>query len=116
MSENNNKLSASARYVIELCKRIISDVQSGECSEEEISSIITRTEPRHNGYINPRDYLNADNAAKYVGVGRAEFFSLIKRFKVKATKINNLPIGYDIKQLDKIRHATNKEVRKATRK
>lgn len=100
---DENKLSVSARYVIELCKKIISDVKDGECSEEEINNIILKTEPRHNGYINPKDYMNADKSCDYLGVHRPQFFSLLKKYKVKVNKINNQPIGYYIKDLERIK-------------
>lgn len=105
MSEQHiPRLSTTARYVIDLCKRIIRDVESGECSEDEMNDMLLKTEPRHNGYINPKDYVNADKACKLIGVNRNEFFALLRKYHVKVNKINNQPIGYYVKDVEKIRY------------
>lgn len=100
---DENKISLAGRYVIRLCEAIIEDVRNGKCSEDDIENIIAETEPRHIGYIDPKDYLNADKAARYLGVSRNDLFILLKRFKVKCTKINNVPIGYNVNELNKIK-------------
>lgn len=102
-NDEDRNLSIMGRYLINLCNSIIRDVREGKCSEEEMSKIITKSEPRHNGYIDPYDYMNADKASKYVGVSRGDFFFYAKKHKVSPTKINNQPIGYYIKDLDRIK-------------
>lgn len=88
---------------MELCKRIIEDVKDGRCSEEEMNNIITKTEPRRNGYIDPKEYVNAEKASKYLGVHRNEFFRLLRKHHVTVNKINNQPIGYWTKDLERIK-------------
>lgn len=101
--DEDSNLPTNVRYVIQLCKQIIKDAQSGKCTEEQINNIIAQTEPRCHGFINPRDYLSAEKAMKKLNTHRNQFFTLIKKYNIQVHKINNQPIGYHIDDINKLK-------------
>lgn len=96
-------LTETKQYVWKLCKQILKDLKSGECTDEQVSSLVSTIDANRNGYINPDDYLSAENAMKYVGAHRNQFFALIKKHGIQCKKINGHSIGYNKHDLDKIK-------------
>jgi hypothetical protein len=109
MEDNKDKfdyksLSITKQYIWKLCKQILKDLKSGECTEEQANNIMSNINAEKSGYINPDDYLSSENAMKYLGVHRNQFFSLVKEYDIQCKKINGHPIGYYKKDLQRIRN------------
>ena len=89
-------LSLKKQYVWKLCKQILRDLKSGECTEEQIDDLISKTEPRSRGYFREEDFVTADEAMKILRLGqnRNRFFDLLKAYKIQAQTFNGMKIGY----------------------
>lgn len=110
MEENKEKfdyhtLSLKKQYVWKLCKQILRDLKNGECTEEEIDDLISKTEPRSRGYFREEDFVTADEAMKILCLGknRNRFFDLIKAYKVEAKTFNGVKIGYRKEEICKLK-------------
>lgn len=83
---------------ISFLKELISD-----CSYKGKDELIKKIDDyvASNSIINPNDLCNADKAMEmlHLGHNRAKFFYLLKKYGVKTNKINNMPIGYKIKEI-----------------
>ncbi len=110
MEGNNEKfdyktLSIKQQYAWKVCRQIMKDLKLGNCTDEQINSIIVHNQAESMGYINPEDYYPAEKAMKFLRVHRNQFFELIKIHKIQCKKINGHPIGYyrgDLERLNKI--------------
>lgn len=107
MDENNEQkfdyktLSLKKQYVWKLCKQVLRDLKNGECTEEQIDDLISKTEPRSRGYFREEDFVTADEAMKILCLGknRNRFFTLIKVYKIEAKTFNGVKIGYRINDI-----------------
>lgn len=107
MEENNEQkfdyktLSLKKQYVWKLCKQVLRDLKNGECTEEQIDDLISKTEPRNRGYFREEDFVTADEAMKILCLGknRNRFFTLIKVYKIEAKTFNGVKIGYRINDI-----------------
>ena len=106
MEENKDKfdyrtLSLKKQYVWKLCKQVLRDLKNGECTEEQIDDLISKTEPRNRGYFREEDFVTADEAMKILCLGknRNRFFTLIKVYKIEAKTFNGVKIGYRINDI-----------------
>lgn len=106
MEENKDKfdyktLSLKKQYVWKLCKQVLRDLKNGECTEEQIDDLISKTEPRSRGYFREEDFVTADEAMKILCLGknRNRFFTLIKVYKIEAKTFNGVKIGYRINDI-----------------
>ena len=107
MEENNEQkfdyrtLSLKKQYVWKLCKQVLRDLKNGECTEEQIDDLISKTEPRSRGYFREEDFVTADEAMKILCLGknRNRFFTLIKVYKIEAKTFNGVKIGYRINDI-----------------
>ena len=83
---------------ISFLKELISD-----CAYKGKGELIKKIDDyvASNSIINPNDFCNADKAMEmlHLGRNRAKFFYLLKKYGVKTNKINNMPIGYKIKEI-----------------
>lgn len=97
-------LSLKKQYVWKLCKQILRDLKSGECTEEEIDDLIAKTEPRSRGYFREEDFVTADEAMKilHLGQNRNRFFDLLKVYKIQAQTFNGVKIGYRREDIHKL--------------
>ena len=109
MEENKEKfdyhtLSLKKQYVWKLCKQILRDLKSGECTEEQIDDLISKTEPRSRGYFREEDFVTADKAMKilHLGQNRNKFFDLLKVYKIQAQTFNGVKIGYKKEEICKL--------------
>lgn len=98
-------LSLKKQYVWKLCKQILRDLKSGECTEEQIDDLIANTEPRSRGYFREEDFVTADEAMKILRLGqnRNRFFDLIKAYKIQAQTFNGVKIGYRREEIHKLK-------------
>lgn len=98
-------LSLKKQYVWKLCKQILRDLKSGECTEEEIDDLIAKTEPRSRGYFREEDFVTADEAMKilHLGQNRNRFFDLLKVYKIQAQTFNGVKIGYKKEEIYKLK-------------
>lgn len=110
MEENKDKfdyktLSLKKQYVWKLCKQVLRDLKNGECTEEQIDDLISKTEPRSRGYFREEDFVTADEAMKILCLGknRNRFFDLIKVYKIQSQTFKGLKIGYRVNDIYKIK-------------
>lgn len=108
MEENKfdyKTLSLKKQYVWKLCKQILRDLKNGECTEEEIDDLISKTEPRSRGYFREEDFVTADEAMKILCLGqnRNRFFDLLKVYKIQAQTFNGVKIGYKREEIHKLK-------------
>lgn len=98
-------LSLKKQYVWKLCKQILRDLKNGECTEEEIDDLISKTEPRSRGYFREEDFVTADEAMKILCLGqnRNRFFDLLKVYKIQAQTFNGVKIGYKREEIHKLK-------------
>ena len=105
-------LSLKKQYAWKLCKQILRDLKNGECTEEQIDDLISKTEPRSRGYFREEDFVTADEAMKilHLGQNRNRFFDLIKVYKIESQTFNGVKIGYRKEEIYKLgeRLARNK--------
>lgn len=94
-------LSLKKQYVWKLCRQVLRDLKNGECTEEQIDDLISKTEPRSRGYFREEDFVTADEAMKILCLGknRNRFFTLIKVYKIEAKTFNGVKIGYRINDI-----------------
>ena len=97
-------LSLKKQYVWKWCKQILRDLKNGECTEEEIDDLISKTEPRSRGYFREEDFVTADEAMKILCLGqnRNRFFDLLKVYKIQAQTFNGVKIGYKREEIHKL--------------
>lgn len=110
MEENKDKfdyktLSLKKQYVWKLCKQVLKDLKNGECTEEQIDDLISKTEPRSRGYFREEDFVTADEAMRilHLGQNRNKFFTLIKAYKIEAKTFNGVKIGYRKEEICKLK-------------
>ena len=98
-------LSLKKQYVWKLCKQVLRDLKNGECTEEQIDDLISKTEPRSRGYFREEDFVTADEAMKILCLGknRNRFFDLIKVYKIEAKTFNGVKIGYRKEEIYKLK-------------
>ena len=107
MEENKfdyKTLSLKKQYAWKLCKQLLRDLKSGECTDEQIDDLISKTEPRSRGYFREEDFVTADEAMKILRLGhnRNRFFDLIKVYKIQAQTFNGVKIGYQREEIHKL--------------
>ena len=107
MEENKfdyKTLSLKKQYVWKLCKQILRDLKNGECTEEQIDDLLSKTEPRSRGYFREEDFVTADEAMRilHLGQNRNRFFDLLKVYKIQAQTFNGVKIGYRREEIYKI--------------
>ena len=72
-------LSLKKQYAWKLCKQLLRDLKSGECTDEQIDDLVSKTEPRSRGYFREEDFVTADEAMRILKLGqnRNKFFNLL---------------------------------------
>lgn len=103
-------LSLKKQYVWKLCKLILRDLKSGECTEEQIDDLISKTEPRSRGYFREEDFVTADKAMRILQLGqnRNKLFELLKIHKIQARTFNGVKIGYPKEEIYKLKEKLSK--------
>ena len=120
MDENNEQkfdyrtLSLKKQYVWKLCKQVLRDLKNGECTEEQIDDLISKTEPRSRGYFREEDFVTADEAMKILCLGknRNRFFDLIKVYKIQSQTFKGLKIGYRVNDIYRIKKMIDAQYKK----
>lgn len=104
-SKGVNKNSPTMKYIITLLKQVIKDVKSGQCSEEELVAALMKFNPETKGYIREDMYVNYDEAGKILGFGwnRNKLNDLCKLYGIKNHKFNNAHIGFDKREIEKLK-------------
>lgn len=107
MEENKfdyKTLSLKKQYAWKLCKQLLRDLKSGECTDEQIDDLISKTEPRSRGYFREEDFVTADEAMRILRLGqnRNKFFSLLKVYKIESQTFNGVKIGYRREEIHKL--------------
>lgn len=113
MEENKfdyKTLSLKKQYAWKLCKQLLRDLKSGECTDEQIDDLISKTEPRSRGYFREEDFVTADEAMKILRLGqnRNKFFELLKVYKIQSQTFNGVKIGYRREEIHKLGERLNK--------
>lgn len=96
-----NKLSPTMKYAIVVLKNAIKDIINGECSEEDVVDMLAKMHPERHEYIKPSDNVNYDQAMHEMpfGYNRNKLSNLAKKYGVKNKRVNNMPIGFNIKEI-----------------
>ena len=104
-------LSFKQQYVWKLCKQLLRDLKSGECTDEQIDDLISKTEPRSRGYFREEDFVTADEAMRILKLGqnRNRFFDLLKVYKIQAQTFNGVKIGYKREEIHKLKERLAKD-------
>lgn len=104
-------LSLKKQYAWKLCKQLLRDLKSGECTDEQIDDLISKTEPRSRGYFREEDFVTADEAMKilHLGQNRNRFFDLLKVYKIQAQTFNGVKIGYKREEIHKLKERLAKD-------
>ena len=104
-------LSLKKQYVWKLCRQVLRDLKNGECTEEQIDDLISKTEPRSRGYFREEDFVTADEAMKILCLGknRNRFFDLIKVYKIQSQTFNGVKIGYRKEEIYKLKERLAKD-------
>lgn len=106
---DKNKLSTKKFYVIKALLTIASKVAKDECSEEEIDKNFKKIVALdQSNILNRDDYLSEREALKYLDIDRNSFYAIKRKFKIKTSRFHNVPIGYYILDLDKIKEYLSK--------
>lgn len=94
-----------------MCKQILKDLKSGECTDEQIDDLISKTEPRSRGYFREEDFVTADEAMRILRLGqnRNKFFTLLKVYKIESQTFNGVKIGYRREEIHKLGERLAKE-------
>ena len=97
-------LSLKKQYAWKLCKQLLRDLKSGECTDEQIDDLISKTEPRSRGFFREEDFVNADEAMKILRLGnnRNRFFDLIKAHKIESQTFKGIKVGYRREEIHKL--------------
>lgn len=104
-SKKINKKSLIMQYAIKLLKEVIKDIQSGECSEEEVTELLAKINPENKGYFKEDDFVNYDEAGNmlHLGWNRNRLNHLCKVHKIENFKINNQKVGFKRKEILKLK-------------
>ncbi len=104
-------LSLKKQYAWKLCKQLLRDLKSGECTDEQIDDLISKTEPRSRGYFREEDFVTADEAMRILKLGqnRNRFFDLLKVYKIQAQTFNGVKIGYKREEIHKLKERLAKD-------
>ena len=104
-------LSLKKQYVWKLCRQVLRDLKNGECTEEQIDDLISKTEPRSRGYFREEDFVTAEEAMKILCLGknRNRFFDLIKVYKIQSQTFNGVKIGYRKEEIYKLKERLAKD-------
>lgn len=99
-------LSPIMKSALKVIDTIREQIVNGDCDEESVAKSMTKLHPASDkDYINPKDYCNGEKAMEmlHLGYNTARFHQLLKKYKVKNHKVNNQPIGYKIKDIERIK-------------
>lgn len=104
-------LSLKKQYAWKLFKQLLRDLKSGECTDEQIDDLISKTEPRSRGYFREEDFVTADEAMRILKLGqnRNRFFDLLKVYKIQAQTFNGVKIGYKREEIHKLKERLAKD-------
>lgn len=104
-------LSLKKQYVWKLCRQILRDLKNGECADEQIDDLISKTEPRSRGYFREEDFVTADEAMRILKLGqnRNKFFDLLKVYKIESQTFNGVKIGYRREEIHKLKERLAKD-------
>jgi hypothetical protein len=113
MDENKfdyKSLSVKKQYVWRACKQVLHDLKNGDCSEEDVDDLLSKTEPRSRGYFREEDFVTADEAMRILELGqnRNRFFALLKAYSIHAHTFNGVKIGYKRDDIYKLKGKINK--------
>lgn len=106
-----NNLSATKRTALSLLDTL-KQIIINDCDDETIQQTMTNAHPSTlREYINPNDYMNADDAMDCLGLGynRKKFFALIKKHHIETNVINGHSIGYKNKDIYQLKDLLEKK-------
>lgn len=105
MESKEKELSPIQKAAIKVIDKLKEQVMN-DCDDEQIADTLVKCHPSaHDEYINPKDYCNADKAMDmlHLGYNRSKFFALTKKYGIKNHKVNNQPIGFLIKDIERLK-------------
>lgn len=105
MEDKEKELSSIKKAALKVLDKLKEQVMT-DCDDEQISKTLSNCHPAiKDEYINPNDYCNADEAMDmlHLGYNRAKFFALTKKYGIKNHKVNNQPIGFLKKDIERLK-------------
>jgi alanine racemase len=98
-------------YAKALWRKVWDDMCTGACSEEQVVEALTKFNPQVSemGLIDPKLYISYDKAMHRLGIGnRNKLRTLANKYGIQSCKINNVPIGFHVKDIDFLKEQLNK--------
>lgn len=99
------KLSPIERMALKIIDSIRDKLINKECSDSDLAEGLSRLNfETSKDFINPKDYVTADEAMKMLGLGynRSKFFALTKKHGIINHTINNQHIGFYKKDIERL--------------
>lgn len=89
------------KLVKDLLKQAMEDTD--QCSDEELSMVVGSLNCERHGFIRPSDYVNTDEAMKFLRIrSRNKFFETARKLGIESKKINNQPIGFSKRDVERM--------------
>lgn len=96
------------KLVKDLLKQAMEDAD--QCSDEELYMVVGSLNCERHGFIRPSDYVNTDEAMKMLGLSsRNRFFETARKLGVESRRINNQPIGFHKRDLERMYEEIHKK-------
>lgn len=105
-----SSLTPISRMALKIVDAIRERLINNECDEEELVNGLNKLNfETSKEYIRPKDYVNADEAMKMLGIGynRSKFFALTKKYGIVNYTINNQHIGFRKKDIEDLANIIN---------
>lgn len=89
------------KLVKDLLKQAMEDAD--QCSDEELSMVVGSLNCERHGFIRPSDYVNTDEAMKFLRIrSRNKFFETSRKLGIENKRINNQPIGFSKRDVERM--------------
>lgn len=96
------------KLVKDLLKQAMEDAD--QCSDEELSMVVGSLNCERHGFIRPSDYVNTDEAMKFLRIrSRNKFFETSRKLGIENKRINNQPIGFHKRDLERMYEEIHKK-------
>ena len=110
--ENMNK--PIIKMALMMLDNIRQQLINGECDEADIQDAMTKFHPSVNKeYYNPKDYCNYDEACEilHLSSNRVKLRNLCDEYGIECVYIKNRPLGFPIKDIERLAELLQEEVK-----
>lgn len=94
------------------------EIKNGHCDDIDIEESARQVMDMFGEeYINPKEYMNYDEALDYLGLGynRGKLNALCKQYGIINHRIRNVPIGFKRKDIERLFYILQEENKKKKR-